>query len=434
MAATGTPQASTAPGLLRGVGQREADHPHPALDVAPDRALALEVALEVHELDRGGAGVLGPAVGGDHALAEERVLQPLVVHVVVEHLGDRGAEDDVEHRLLAAEQLLDLGARRGLAHPGVARAGAQLAADGVEEVLIGPVALDVLGDHAEVAKVALGALVVEPLPERRAVLERDPQVGVGHEALKAAPAQVELGDHELVEQADDVGARADDEALVGERALERAGAAQALAALEHEHRAAGAREVGRRGQAVVAAADDDGVPLARGELGQRLRAARPRPAGLRSRSCGHSSFRSGSRAPVLTSASTATAPRALTSTGLSSSSSRPWSSSSAPARAASAAAAATSTGAPVRVPASSGAARSERSARSTRAASAGSGIDGDVAEGLGPDAAQADGEHGHDGVAARADQQLDARAAPSPRRARARRRGQWPLLPRTRSR
>ena len=35
--------------------------------------------------------------------------------------------------------------------------------------------------------------------------------------------------------------------------------------------------------------------------------------------------------------------------------------------------------------------------------------DGDVAEGLGPHAAQADGEHGHDGVAARADQQLDPR-------------------------
>jgi hypothetical protein len=72
-------------------------------------------------------------------------------------------------------------------------------------------------------------------PERRAVLERDPQVGIGHEALKAAPAQVELGDDELVEQADDVGARAHDEALVGERALERARAAEPLAALEHEH-------------------------------------------------------------------------------------------------------------------------------------------------------------------------------------------------------
>ena len=65
-------------GLLRGVGDREADHPHAALDVAPHRALALEVALVVHELDRGRAGVLRAAVGGDHALAEQRVLEPLV--------------------------------------------------------------------------------------------------------------------------------------------------------------------------------------------------------------------------------------------------------------------------------------------------------------------------------------------------------------------
>ena len=179
-------------GLLGGVGQREAHHPHAALHVAPHRSLALEVALVVHELDRGRAGVLGPAVGGDHALAEQRVLQALVAHVVVEDLGDRGAEDDVDHRLLAIEELLDLGARRGLAHPRVALPRAQLAADGVEEVLVGPVALDVLGRDAQLDEVGLRARVVEPLAERGAVLERDPQVGVGHVALKAAAAQVEL--------------------------------------------------------------------------------------------------------------------------------------------------------------------------------------------------------------------------------------------------
>ena len=39
ISATGTPQASTAPASRGGVGDREADHPHPALDVAPERAL-----------------------------------------------------------------------------------------------------------------------------------------------------------------------------------------------------------------------------------------------------------------------------------------------------------------------------------------------------------------------------------------------------------
>ena len=86
----------------------------------------------------------GPAQAPMIALAEQRVLEPLVAHVVVEHLGDRGVEDDVDHRLLASQQLLDLGAARRLADPRVALALAQALADLVEEVLVGPVALDVL--------------------------------------------------------------------------------------------------------------------------------------------------------------------------------------------------------------------------------------------------------------------------------------------------
>ena len=52
-------------GLAGGVGDREAHHPHAALDVAPDRPLAVEVALVVHQLDRGGAGLARPAPGAD---------------------------------------------------------------------------------------------------------------------------------------------------------------------------------------------------------------------------------------------------------------------------------------------------------------------------------------------------------------------------------
>src|SRR5690606_25428321 len=53
------------------------------------------------------------------------------------------------------------------------------------------------------------------------------------------------------------------------RPLERARAAEPLAALEHEHGPAGAREVGGRGEAVVAAADHDDVPALARELGDR---------------------------------------------------------------------------------------------------------------------------------------------------------------------
>ena len=155
-------------------------------------------------------GSCGPRERADDALAEEGVLDPLVGHVLVEHVGDRGLEDDVDHRLLAAQHLLDLGARRRVAHPRVALAGAQAPADLVEEVLVGPVARDVALRDAQLLEVGLRPRVVEPLAERRAVLERDPQVGVGDVERQPALAQAELADDQLVEQADDVGARADD--------------------------------------------------------------------------------------------------------------------------------------------------------------------------------------------------------------------------------
>ena len=58
-------------------------------------------------------------------------------------------------------------------------------------------------------------------------------------------------------------------------ASERRRAAEPLAQLEHQHPVAGAGQIGGRGEPVVAAADDDRVPLAGGELGDRRRQADP---------------------------------------------------------------------------------------------------------------------------------------------------------------
>src|SRR5215211_4366460 len=126
-----------------GIRDREAAHPHPALDVAPYGALAVEVALVVHELDRGGAGLAGAAPGSDDPLAEQRGLQPLVVEVLIEHIGDRSLEQEIDHLLVAVEELLELRPPRRIAYPGVASALSQLAAHLVEELLISPVAVDV---------------------------------------------------------------------------------------------------------------------------------------------------------------------------------------------------------------------------------------------------------------------------------------------------
>ena len=69
--------------------------------------------------------------------------------------------------------------------------------------------------------------------------------------------QVELADDLRAQQRDDVGA--DREAEAGKHLLGDGRAAEHVPALEHEHLAPGAREIGGGGQAVVAAADDDRV-------------------------------------------------------------------------------------------------------------------------------------------------------------------------------
>ena len=123
---------------------------------------------------------------------------------------------------------------------------AQRAAHPVEEVLVRELPLDVGVGEPVVAHVGDGAVVVEELRVADVPSSNGHQMfGLGDEHLVAVAPQVELVDDPLVEQADDVGARADRVAVVGERALERARAAEPLAALEHEHRLAGLGEVRR---------------------------------------------------------------------------------------------------------------------------------------------------------------------------------------------
>ena len=108
-----------------------------------------------------------------------------------------------------------------------------------------------------------GRLVVEELGERGAVGKRAPEVRIGGHDPVAVAAEIELANDALVKQADHVGAGADQIAIVAERLLQRAGTAELVAALEDQDLLAGKREVGSRGQPVMAAADDDRVPLPR---------------------------------------------------------------------------------------------------------------------------------------------------------------------------
>jgi hypothetical protein len=71
--------------------------------------------------------------------------------------------------------------------------------------------------------------------------------------------QPQVADHLGLEQRDDVGRARD--AMTRPDLLGHARAAEDVAALEHADAQAGAREIARRGQPVVAAADDDGVEV-----------------------------------------------------------------------------------------------------------------------------------------------------------------------------
>ena len=69
--------------------------------------------------------------------------------------------------------------------------------------------------------------------------------------------ELEIAHDALLHEAGQVSARGDTIARP-DRFRDRA-AAENLAPLQHQHSASGAREIGSRNQAIVAAADDDGI-------------------------------------------------------------------------------------------------------------------------------------------------------------------------------
>ena len=116
------------------------------------------------------------------------------------------------------------------------------------------------------------------LPSQKTASERPS--GSGHQrlgsqtkTLVAAPLELELADDDLVQQADHVRAGADQIAGILEGLLQRAGAAELLPPLEHQRPPPRAGQIGRRGQPVVAAADDDRIPVSCRERGYGLREA-----------------------------------------------------------------------------------------------------------------------------------------------------------------
>ncbi len=114
-----------------------------------------------------------------------------------------------------------------------------------------------LGVDLRVARdLAAGLGVVVDAPQVVAVRHRR-EGAVERQDLEAVPRQVELADDLRPQQRHDV--RADRELEAGKDLFGHGGAAEDVPALEHQHLAARAREIGGVHQAVVPAADDDHV-------------------------------------------------------------------------------------------------------------------------------------------------------------------------------
>ena len=168
-------------------------------------------------------------------------------------------------------------ARSGLGPTQVSRGPVRSATpDALEQRLVGAVAVDVGGrERGDLRERALGVGVDG---DRRAVGERAPEAR-GRAATRSNPWRRRSSSSTTsgCSRPDDVRARADEVAVVGERPVQRGGAAELLAGLQHEHGTPGAGEVGGRGEPVVAAADHHDVPPPGGQLASPVPAARPDP-------------------------------------------------------------------------------------------------------------------------------------------------------------
>ena len=268
------------------------DAAHAAAHVPPDAAGAVALAHHVMEEHVGRArhGRRGPRA--DHRVGGEGDLELLGLEPAVEN-GARRAGQDLERvgGILAEPeeteaQPAELHEIGGLERPRGGRRRDECRLDegrhALQHRLVLRQRVGVAG--RELRHLAVGQRLVGAEHERPAVGKRRERRGAPRQHLEAVPLEVEVADDLGAEEAVDVGRGRDLEP--GPELLGDAGAAQQVAALEHQRLEAGPGRVGRRDEAVVPAADDDQIVRARHArlpLGVcRVRSAAARPPTLRS--------------------------------------------------------------------------------------------------------------------------------------------------------
>ena len=196
-------------------------------------------------------------------------------HVLLDDVGDRAVQQHVEG--LGIEQLGELGPVRRRAHPGVAaRRCAAPTRMRSNSASYAQVALDV--GRGERGDRGGGALGVGPAAT-------DVPSGNGHHRLgssrttsnpwrRRSSSSTTSGCSSPTTYAHGLTRYPG----VGERRVERGGAAELLAGLQHEHRTAGPGEVGGGGEPVVAAADHAPRPRCRAASSARASGRPTRPS------------------------------------------------------------------------------------------------------------------------------------------------------------
>ena len=262
---TGDSRRISAPNALRRAGEHLGEAAVALLVERPGAELAVVLAQRVVEQHEPRALRARPDLGADDARAREVALEDVGLEVVVEEVrGAAGQQADgvVEGALVhPAEPLAQLREREELLRVVAEDVGRRLVeqrlerlADHVQVVavlLVGVrVVLAVAGDLLEVLAVVLGQ------PQVVAVLHRRER-GRHEQRHEAVLGELQVLDDLRPEERERVRERREPEA--GTQLLGDGGAADEVAPLEDQGPQARLREIGAVDEAVVAAADDDGV-------------------------------------------------------------------------------------------------------------------------------------------------------------------------------
>ena len=109
--------------------------------------------------------------------------------------------------------------------------------------------------------------IVSPELHAAAVLEGNEEAGHGRVPLEPTADQVELFDHQRMEQPAHIGAGG--HPIPGPGLLQGTRATNPVPALQHQHSPAGPGQVGGAGETVMSRADYNGVPASGGQLFDR---------------------------------------------------------------------------------------------------------------------------------------------------------------------